>query len=102
MHQLLVLYPEPADRAAFEQYYRTRHLPLAARLPRVRASRFSLALDGAASPYVAVFEAEFDSAEDFAAAMASPEGQAVEADVPNYAPPGTVVLDFPVERLAGG
>ncbi|OMH34994.1 EthD family reductase [Tersicoccus sp. Bi-70] len=100
MHKLLVLYPEPADRTAFEQYYRTHHLPLAARLPRVRWSRFSVALDGA--PYAAVFEAEFDSREDYVAAMASPEGQAVQADVPNYAPPGTLVLDFPVEQLTGG
>ena len=33
MHKLVVLYPHPADPAAFESYYRTTHLPLASRLP---------------------------------------------------------------------
>jgi len=48
-----------------------------------------------------VFEAEFDSQADLVAAMSSPEGQAVEADVPNYAPQGAVVVDYPVEPLVG-
>lgn len=29
--------------------------------------------------------------------MASPEGQAVLADIPNYATGGVVILDYPVQ-----
>lgn len=101
MHKLLVLYPEPADRAHFEDYYVSTHLPLTAKLPGLRASRYSFGAEGPGSPYFAVFEAEFDSKEDLAAAMESPEGQALAADMPNYAPPGVVVVDYPVEALVG-
>jgi hypothetical protein len=41
-----------------------------------------------------VFEADFDDAAALSAARASPEGQAVGADVPNYATGGVVVLDY--------
>ncbi len=33
--------------------------------------------------------------------MSSPEGQALAADVPNYAPPGVVIVNYPVGSLAG-
>ncbi|NKX51320.1 EthD family reductase [Arthrobacter deserti] len=101
MHKLLVLYPDPAARAAFEDSYANKHLPLAARLPGLKASRYSFGVAGTASPYFAVFEADFDSHADMVAAMTSPEGRAVEADVPNYAPQGAVVVDYPVQPLIG-
>ena len=41
-----------------------------------------------------MFEADFDDAAAYAAAMASPDGQAVRADVPNYATGGVVVLNY--------
>ncbi|WP_043807195.1 EthD family reductase [Paenarthrobacter aurescens] len=94
MHKLLVLYPEPADRGTFDTYYRATHLPLVRKLPGVRDVQYSLGLTG--DPYYAVFEATFDSTEQFAAAMSSAEGQAVAADVPNYATGGAVVIDFAV------
>ena len=37
MHKLLVLYPEPTDRATFEDYYVNKHLPLATTLPGLSA-----------------------------------------------------------------
>ncbi|KTR87195.1 EthD family reductase [Leucobacter chromiiresistens] len=95
--QLLVLYPEPADRAAFEQHYRDVHLPLCAQLPGVRDISFAIAIDR--SPYFAVFSAAFDDAEALQAALDSPEGRAVAADVPRYATGGATVIDFPVETL---
>ena len=101
MHRLLVLYPEPADRAAFKDYYVNTHLPLVAKLPGLRASRYSFEVEGAGSPYCAVFEGDFDDKAAYVAAMSSPEGQAVAADVPNYAPPGVVIVDYTVESLAG-
>lgn len=96
MHRLVVLYPQPTDPAAFERHYVGTHLPLADRLPGLVASRYSLDVRGEGSPYFAVFEADFADADALGAAMASPEGQAVAADVPNYATGGAVVIDYPV------
>lgn len=99
MHKMLVLYPEPQDRTAFETYYTSTHLPLAERLPEMLGWRYSFdvaAADGA-SPYFAVFEADFPDAEAMGRALASPEGAAVQADVANYATGGVVVLHYPVE-----
>lgn len=102
MHKLLVLYPEPADRAGFIQYYESTHLPLARKLPGLRSWRYTTEVapqaDGSAAPYFAVFEAEFDDVDAFRAAMSSPEGRAVGADVPNYATGGAVVLDYSVNE----
>ncbi|MEB3371945.1 EthD family reductase [Saccharopolyspora mangrovi] len=96
MHKLLVLYPHPEDPAAFQAHYEGVHLPLAAKLPGMLDHRYSLNVHAEPeSPYFAVFEADFPDAATMAAALASPEGEAVQADVPNYAT-GAVVLDYPV------
>lgn len=103
MHQLLVLYPRPVDTEAFSTYYTQHHLPLAAQLPGLLAMRHSLDVsptpEGEA-PYFAVFEADFPDRETFAAAMASPQGQAVAADVPHYATGGAIVLDLAITEGA--
>ncbi|WP_031465639.1 EthD family reductase [Sciscionella sediminilitoris] len=97
MHKLVVLYPHPVDPEAFTAYYERTHLPLAAQLPGMLDWRYSTRVRGAPeSPYFAVFEADFPDAETFAAAMDSPQGRAVRADVPRYASGGAVVLDYPV------
>lgn len=100
MHKLVVLYPEPADRSAFIDYYESTHLPLAASLPGLTAWRYSTEIapgaDGSNAAYFAVFEAEFPDVGAFRAAMSSPEGLAVAADVPNYATGGAVVIDYSV------
>jgi uncharacterized protein (TIGR02118 family) len=41
MHKLLVLYHEPNDPAHFRKYYVETHLPLASKLPGLKASRYS-------------------------------------------------------------
>ncbi|MHA3724714.1 EthD family reductase [Leucobacter sp. HY1910] len=99
MYKLIVLYPEPTDPAAFESYYRGTHLPLCAKLPGVQDISFAIGL-GAPAPYFAIFEAAFVDEAALGRAMSSPEGQAVEADVPNYATGGATVFTFPVEQLA--
>ncbi|WFR73038.1 EthD family reductase [Prescottella defluvii] len=97
MYTLMVLYG-PADQPqVFREYYENTHLPLARNLPGIRSMRMSLditAVEGPA-PYGAVFEADFDSAEDMIAALSSPEGQAAQADVPNFATGGVQILHFP-------
>jgi len=95
MHRLLVLYPQPTDPVAFDRYYVDSHLPLVAKLPGMTGHRYSLDVQGDAT-YHAVFEADFPDAGTLGAAMASPEGQAVQADVPNYASGGAIVINYPV------
>lgn len=96
MHRLLVLYFPPSDPDHFRSYYEDTHLPLAAKFPGLRGYRYSfdVAAGEGESPYYCVFEADFDDAAALRAARESPEGQAVRADVPNYATGGAVVLDY--------
>jgi len=96
MHKVLVLYPAPKDPAHFKKYYVEKHLPLAAQLPGLISSRYTFAAEGvgAASPYFCIWEGEFADAAGFGAAMGSPVGQQVAADVPNYASGGATVLHF--------
>lgn len=102
MHKLVVLYAKPDDPNAFIEYYTTTHLPLAARLPGLLSWRYSIEVSNTpenTAPYFAVFEADFADAESFRSAMSSPEGQAVTADVPNYATGGATVIDY---AISGG
>jgi uncharacterized protein (TIGR02118 family) len=96
VHRLLVLYPPPKDPDHFRRHYEDTHLPLVARLPGLRGHRhsFDVAASGGESPYFCVFEADFDDAAAYHAAMASPAGEATRADVPNYASGGAVVLNY--------
>ncbi len=103
MHVLTVLYPEPKDRAAFEVYYLSTHLPLCQKLPGVQEITFSLGIDQQGpgpTPYYGIFQARFADAAAMEHALNSPEGKAVEADVPNYATGGVIIMPFAAERLA--
>ena len=98
MHKLVVQYPPPADPDKFRSYYTSTHLKLAAKLPGLRAYRygFDLAAPAGDSPYWCMFEAEFDDVSALSAAMSSEEGQAVAADIPNYADTAPVMFSFDV------
>lgn len=96
MYTLTVLYPPPADPEHFKRYYVETHLPLAAKLPGLLAMRhaFDLAAADGDSPYFAIWQGDFESAEAMGAALGSPEGRAVSADVPNYATGGAQVVHY--------
>ena len=69
------------------------------KIPGVKASRCSFdvkLLGPGKAPYFCVFEAEFESEAALMSALASKEGQAVAADVPNYASGGVTMVHFPV------
>jgi uncharacterized protein (TIGR02118 family) len=102
MHKALVLYSTPDDPDHFREYYVSKHLPLAAKMPGVRRMGYSfeVAAPDGSRPFFCVFEMEFDSVEALGAAMGSPEGQAVAADVANYSPTPPTVVTFPVAELA--
>lgn len=96
MAQLLVLYNAPADPAAFDRYYREKHIPIARKVPGLRAYLISSgsvqALAGSAPYLVAILT--FDSMADLNAAVASPEGQAAAADLANFASGGATLLTY--------
>jgi 4-carboxymuconolactone decarboxylase len=98
MHKVLALYPPPKDPAHFKRYYEETHLPLAAQLPGLLASRHTFSVEGVGnpSPYFCIWEGEFASAAAMARAMESPVGQKVAADVANYATGGVTILHFDV------
>jgi len=96
MAQALVIYNTPTDPAAFDRYYRETHIPLAHKIPGLRSFSISKgpiqALAGAAPHLVAILN--FDTMADLHAALASPEGQAAAADLPNFASGGVTLLIY--------
>jgi uncharacterized protein (TIGR02118 family) len=96
MAQALVLYNTPADPAAFDRYYHQTHISIAQKIPGLRSYLISdgtvRALSGNAPYLVAVLS--FDSMADLNAALASPEGQAAAADLPNFASGGATLLIY--------
>jgi uncharacterized protein (TIGR02118 family) len=95
--KVIVLLPRRADMSpeAFGQHLRETHLPLVTRLPGLRRLVVNWVLpdpNGSPPAYDAVAEDWFDDAAAMGAALASPEGQAVAADVPNYLDPSRFAL----------
>ena len=89
MVKIVVLLPRREDmsREEFERYWRERHLPLVAKLPGLRrlvAHRVLPDPNGSAPAYDGVAEDWFDDLQAHDAALASPQGQAVLADAPNF------------------
>jgi len=100
--QLLAMYGAPTDPTAFEQHYRGTHIPLAKRMPGLRSysvSKGPVSAGDGKPPYFLVAVLEFDSMEAIGAAVASPEGQAAVADVPNFATGGATILTYETESV---
>jgi uncharacterized protein (TIGR02118 family) len=97
LHKVVVLYPPQPNPERFKAYYEETHLPLARKLPGLKAMRhsFDVAAPGGESPYFCVFEAEFADGAALAAAMASSEGQAVAGDVANFADVPPTLIIYP-------
>ncbi|SFI41242.1 conserved hypothetical protein [Paenibacillus sp. UNC496MF] len=88
MAKLIVIYEKPKDVEGFEKHYFGIHMPLARKFPKLTgasALRVVSAQNTDREPYLVV-EAEFGSADDLRAALASAEGQAVTEDVANLIP----------------
>jgi 4-carboxymuconolactone decarboxylase len=102
MYRLLALYNHPADPAYFKKYYEEVHLPLAAQLPGLVSSNYSLAIDGAGAtaPYFCVWEGDFASEAAMQQALDSAIGQKVQADIANYASGGLTLVHFDVKAHA--
>lgn len=96
MAKLLILYGQPEDPAAFEDYYFNRHIPFASqKMPGVRGAETGRVLgasDGGKSEYYRFAAMSYDSVDDLREGIASEDGQAVLADLPNFATGGATVL----------
>lgn len=102
MQKLVVIYPPQPDIEAFKAYYLGTHVPLASKIPGLRAMRFSFDIQTLAgeAQYACIFEAEFDDPAALGAAMESAEGQAVNADVANFAKVPPTVIQYAVADAA--
>lgn len=102
MASILALYHQPADPAAFDEHYRSVHIPLTKKLPGLRTYRVSKgpvrALQGESSYYY-IAEMMFDSADAMREALRSPEMQAVAEDLPRFATGGVTALRFDTEEV---
>lgn len=91
MYRLTVLYGHPKDPAAFDRYYHETHIPIARRMKGLRGWTIGLcesAVPGEPPPYYMIVGLYADTRADLDAILASPEGQATIADVPNFASGG--------------
>jgi uncharacterized protein (TIGR02118 family) len=87
MIRMLVCYGTPSDPEAFDRHYFDVHVPLAWTLPGLKEYRVSkgpVTAMGGDPPYL-VASLAFDTAADMQAALGSPEGAAVSADVEKFA-----------------
>ena len=84
---IVVLFGQPTDAAAFEEYYFGTHRPLALQIPgliEILGGPILGALEGGASEHHRIAILRFPSQAELEAALTSPEGQEASADVPNF------------------
>ncbi|HLI01003.1 MAG TPA: EthD family reductase [Acidimicrobiales bacterium] len=99
MYTVTVLYPQPADPAAFDTYHDDIHVPIARGMEGLvswTAQRIE-ARDGTPPPYHMVVQLSAPTREDLQRILDSPAGKAAAADVPNFATGGAIFL-FGEER----
>jgi uncharacterized protein (TIGR02118 family) len=102
MAKIVAVYKTPRNAEAFNRYYFSTHVPLAKKLPGLRKYEVSsgsvgLPIDSGGVHLVALLE--FDSAEDIRAALGTHEGQAVAADLANFADGGVDMMVFDTELV---
>jgi uncharacterized protein (TIGR02118 family) len=89
-----VLYHTPKDTAAFERYYRAKHLPLLVAqqkeigFTRADFIKFIRTVDGKRPPYYRQAELYFDSFDDLKRGMAAPGFKEVANDLSQFATGG--------------
>lgn len=90
MYHLCVLYGHPDDPQAFDAYYQNTHIPIARRMQGL--TRWTISKLAPGSDYYLIADLYAESKEAMDAILASPEGQAASADVPNFATGGATFL----------
>ncbi len=101
---IVVLFGQPTDVAAFEEYYLNVHRPIALQMPHLQeilGGPVVGALDGGESDYHRIAILRYTTQADLEAAVTSPEGQEVFGDVPNFATGGVTAFLTSLESVAG-
>lgn len=81
--KLTVIYDNPSDPKAFEEHYRSTHVPLAGKVPGVRRAELAKVFpkeDGSPTPAYRVAELYFDDYKSAVAAIGTPEGKTLLQD----------------------
>lgn len=102
MIRLLVLYGHPKNPSAFDKYYEEVHIPIAKKMKGLKKwsiGKAAGAADGGPSPYYYVADLYAESREAMEAILATPEGKAAVADVPNYADGGVTFIYTECEEV---
>lgn len=83
MVKLIVVYPRPADPAAFDAHYFTHHASLTRKLPGLERAEFCKLKAGPenSNPHYVLAEMHFKDKDALKAAMKSPEMAACVQDV---------------------
>lgn len=97
MYVFTCLYRHPADPEAFDRHFFAVHGPLARKVVELglrgaTATKLAPNPDGTAPPFYVKVDITADSAEVLQAAMSTPEGQAAQADMANFAGAGVVMF----------
>ncbi|MEO6253193.1 MAG: EthD family reductase [Ferruginibacter sp.] len=101
MLKVTVLYAQPTDLESFEKYYAETHTPLVGKVQgivKAELTKFLPNADGTAAAYYRMAELYFAGPAEMEQALSSPEGQALAADLPNFATGGATVLVGVVEN----
>ncbi|CAG4897893.1 EthD family reductase [Paraburkholderia saeva] len=95
MAKLVVLYKNPADKAAFDAHYEAKHVPLAKKIPGLQKYEIStgpVKLLGGESPYYLIALLHFESVDALMHGLGTPEGKAAAGDLGNFAQAGAELL----------
>ena len=97
MAKLIALYKHPKDKAKFDDYYFSKHVPLAKTLPGLKhydVSDGGVAGPDGASPYHLVATLTFGSLAEIQQGLTSAKGQVVAGDLANFADGGVELIMF--------
>ena len=95
MAKIIAMYKTPTDPAAFDRYYFGPHAKLAKAVPGLKGyevTRGPVMTPAGPAPFYLVAILTFDSMAAIQAALASAQGQATVADIPNFATGGVEIL----------
>ena len=104
MHQIITMFNQPEDAAAFDKYFDEVHNPMAIKMPglvRKTVCRPGPDAEGNAPPYHLIVVLEFPDEETMVSAIGSKEAQASGADLPNFAGAGFASVRGPASVVVG-
>jgi uncharacterized protein (TIGR02118 family) len=102
MAKLVALYRKPADAAAFDSHYFSKHILLAKTIPGLRSYEVSsgaVASLAGESAFHLVAMLGFDSLAAIQQGLASPQGAATAADLANFAQAGVDLQIFDTKEV---